>query len=54
MSSIVLLIPIIAVAVFSVYRYVKKEVSGSDGSGGCRHCGSRDRCQMNNAMTKRK
>ncbi|MCP4405122.1 MAG: FeoB-associated Cys-rich membrane protein [bacterium] len=43
MSSTLLLIPIAAIAVYSVYRHLKKEMGGGEG-GTCCDCPSQGKC----------
>jgi hypothetical protein len=49
MSSIVLLIPIAAVAFYSVYRHLKKEIGNGGGGGTCCDCPSKGKCGVNTA-----
>ena len=52
MNSTLLLLPIAAIAVYSVYRHVKKEM-GDGGSGTCSDCPSKGKCGVD-ASTKTK
>ena len=44
MSSALLLIPIAAIAAYSVYHHLKKEIGSGGGGGGCSDCPSRGKC----------
>ena len=46
MNSIILVIPIVAIAVYSIYRHVKKQTVGGR-SGTCCDCPSHKNCTMN-------
>jgi hypothetical protein len=42
--STLLIIPIVAIAAYMIYRHLKQEFSGNGGS--CCGCSSREKCQM--------
>ena len=49
MSSLVFIIPIVAIAGFSIYRYVKRQLR--EGARGCCDCPSHHCCQMRESET---
>ncbi len=45
MNSSIFIVPIVVVAVYSIYRLMRKEIADG-GSGTCRDCPSRGKCGM--------
>ena len=39
------LLPILALAVYAIYRYVQRETRGCGGGGGCCDCPARRQCE---------